>query len=162
MKRFNSIVVRLKEGWRRLVSVSVSLFQFHSGSIKSLTTTNYKLIETMFQFHSGSIKREDVRDVLNSAFNCFNSIVVRLKVLLWGWIEQYNRGFNSIVVRLKVAARIWLGFNRKCFNSIVVRLKAAATAFALRGDILFQFHSGSIKSPMEIGVGGRWAMVSIP
>jgi len=74
-----------------------------------------------FQFHNGSIK--GIQNIcLCSFICCFNSTMVRLKVVkAREIINQYNS-----------------------FNSTMVRLKANNASFTYP-FVLFQFHNGSIK-----------------
>ncbi len=78
----------------------------------------------MFQFHTGSIKREGGYSPFSDEV-CFNSILVRLKVLVDHTQEieipmfQFHTG--SIKRALKVPEIMIEGVS---FNSILVRLKA--------------------------------------
>ena len=56
LNSFNSILVRLKEEEDILVNVVFNKFQFHTGSIKSLSKTYLWEPFAAFQFHTGSIK----------------------------------------------------------------------------------------------------------
>ena len=99
---FNSIVVRLKATTAMTRCRKRGMFQFHSGSIKSVARAKklggkwmgfnsivvrlkvmlqieHNVSQTEFQFHSGSIKRlKQANDKADR--QGFNSIVVRLKV----------------------------------------------------------------------------------
>ena len=77
---FNSIVVRLKGESHRRALRTEALFQFHSGSIKSIAELFFAPTSLAFQFHSGSIKSGSVFEVRDFPKARFNSIVVRLKV----------------------------------------------------------------------------------
>ena len=56
--RFNSILVRLKVTLTEKIDRVIGVFQFHTGSIKSLQgTPNSIETDKAFQFHTGSIKR---------------------------------------------------------------------------------------------------------
>ena len=75
------------------------LFQFQYGTIKSVKENEVPFWLTLFQFQYGTIKRKKRINIIiiNS---CFNSNMVRLKViLLINWV--YIQGFNSNMVRLK-------------------------------------------------------------
>ena len=98
---FNSIVVRLKAFLDQFDRSNVFPFQFHSGSIKRTTFRLVRLKQTRF-----------------------NSIVVRLKVVLSAVPDYDHSGFNSIVVRLKEVGLTPPLIVDDGFNSIVVRLKA--------------------------------------
>ena len=99
---FNSILVRLKEPHIGYIYLPEARFQFHTGSIKSIHYASYSGITGMFQFHTGSIKsflnvegltvierfqfhtgsikRFTIQSQLGKTIECFNSILVRLKV----------------------------------------------------------------------------------
>ena len=53
--RFNSILVRLK-GQGMPARYLAGVFQFHTGSIKSLKSGRLPKRSDLFQFHTGSIK----------------------------------------------------------------------------------------------------------
>ena len=80
----------------------------------------------MFQFHTGSIKRLR-RTTKRNFFVCFNSILVRLKATAPGVAVRFCGGFNSILVRLKGET-----------GRLESRIRYS-----------FQFHTGSIKSPLR-------------
>ena len=75
---FNSIVVRLKVLDEHLDEAGGYVFQFHSGSIKSIQSRGVCERGKLFQFHSGSIKSPNHSHNPRGATR-FNSIVVRLK-----------------------------------------------------------------------------------
>ena len=77
----------------------------------------------MFQFYDSPIKRLLTINAL-AVTNCFNSMIVRLKVVRFKHILPIPAGFNSMIVRLKESTR---------FGS----LKAVCT---------FQFYDSPIKS----------------
>ena len=56
------------------------VFQFHTGSIKSQSTTVTPMKEIVFQFHTGSIKSPNRVARTVGVICSFNSILVRLKV----------------------------------------------------------------------------------
>ena len=56
MISFNSILVRLKGFTTATAGARVFLFQFHTGSIKSLRNRFKHANTRKFQFHTGSIK----------------------------------------------------------------------------------------------------------
>ena len=71
----------------------------------------------MFQFHTGSIKSlSPLRGLLLSCMS-FNSILVRLKGNVYPTPKHSEKGFNSILVRLKVTKnmvrgeKIWFQFH---------------------------------------------------
>ncbi len=53
---FNSILVRLKPTILSFMLILVSIFQFHSGTIKASSKYQIWLTYNKFQFHSGTIK----------------------------------------------------------------------------------------------------------
>ena len=53
--------------------------------------------------------------------------------------------FNSLMVRLKVLVRMVVRTGATCFNSLMVRLKEMQRAKGNRKGVLFQFPNGSIK-----------------
>ena len=121
---FNSILVRLKA--QRGITTrtrSGSVFQFHTGSIKSCYrgagSGNYR----KFQFHTGSIKSIDPRRARYAPCFCFNSILVRLKA-----VTAIN-GISCLCT----------------FQFHTGSIKRVRKTDAIRVRILFQFHTGSIK-----------------
>ena len=139
----------------------MTMFQFHSGSIKSFPLFPNLPMLCGFQFHRGSIKSMATGIGFVGTL-CFNSIVVRLKgALRAAWAEHYG-GFNSIVVRLKVAKVVYISAAILSFNSIVVRLKASLSLSSCYGHEQFQFHSGSIKRAKRLMTFAFCGTVSIP
>jgi len=61
--------------------ISASLFQFHSGSIKTYVETGRLVIAILFQFHSGSIKTKPPKPKIPDPEIRFNSTLVRLKLI---------------------------------------------------------------------------------
>ena len=97
-----------------------------------------------FQFHKGTIKTKTLNNVFNWKSN-FNSIKVRLKLLLILLPNQANVYFNSIKVRLKLHHTLIPLDYIQYFNSIKVRLKP--TLLHLHHlPLPFQFHKGTIKT----------------
>ena len=99
-------------------------FQFHTGSIKSLSPFNLAITLKSFQFHTGSIKRETIE--------------------IWR-LPDYAR-FNSILVRLKVATCINGSLNPYLFQFHTGSIKSHRRAQCQHTEKEFQFHTGSIKS----------------
>ena len=62
----------------------------------------------MFLFHTGSIKSNQVSKEIDHVVDSFYSILVRLKVDNWVWLQYGKKCFYSILVRLKVCARIYV------------------------------------------------------
>ena len=61
------------------LTLGVLMFQFHTGSIKSNSGAGAAFRFGAFQFHTGSIKSQAGKK-LSEYHQCFNSILVRLKV----------------------------------------------------------------------------------
>ena len=96
---FNSIKVRLKLSATATAKPDVT-FQFHKGTIKTVSGGFNALGSMLFQFHKGTIKTVDKTIGLVGDCN-FNSIKVRLKHALRNSYD-YDNDFNSIKVRLKL------------------------------------------------------------
>ncbi len=80
-----------------------------------------------FRFHTGSIKRKHVKNCIYLT-NSFDSILVRLKAYdKDNYYKMTLTGFDSILVRLKVGS---VGIERL--------------------NAMFRFHTGSIKSPLNL------------
>ncbi len=124
MASFNSTLVRLKVGRPIAGVVECVEFQFHTGSIKSVAVSPERVALPVFQFHTGSIKSGQKSLVGLFGDRCFNSTLVRLKVVF-----------------LRLSRLAWV-----CFNSTLVRLKGSTFRSALLSSSKFQFHTGSIKS----------------
>ena len=79
---------------------SVSVFQFHFGSIKSQPNEKDNSDYATFQFHFGSIK-----SLFGHCFSPyeigFNSTLVQLKVVSFPKPVAVGAGFNSTLVQLK-------------------------------------------------------------
>ena len=95
-------MVRLKVGWL-VVVLDIEFLCFNSIVVRLKVTAMmvHSHEEEKFQFHSGSIKSLSILSDINSKIMCFNSIVVRLKVRLHLYSSIEINCFNSIVVRLK-------------------------------------------------------------
>ena len=76
----------------------------------------------LFQFHKGTIKTTVLPSTL-STFAHFNSIKVRLKLIILQVFYHVLSNFNSIKVRLKPSTRLYKN-----------------------ARLLFQFHKGTIKT----------------
>ena len=113
-------------------------FQFHYGTIKRCRFGCRFQIYIQFQFHYGTIKSPlFVAEMMG--FPCFNSTMVRLKVIIC---------FSSSFVLIS-------------FNSTMVRLKAMFVKRKMAAPTLFQFHYGTIKS-VATTTPPRSSRVSIP
>ena len=93
-----------------------------------------------FQFQTGSIKRRQHLQFMVKRVLSFNSKLVRLKVWVHRTVCFVCYSFNSKLVRLKVK---------------MIKQRAEVT-------FMFQFQTGSIKSPAEQTNYVRMVQVSIP
>ena len=106
--------------------------------------------------------KADLIDIPGFPTSSFNSIVVRLKEGYAKPVGAFETSFNSIVVRLKGVFRYGIACANIGFNSIVVRLKAMYLSDGRLNKIVFQFHSGSIKSKPSDHTPEDSYVVSIP
>ena len=137
-------------------------FQFHSGSIKRIHVVARVIHVLVFQFHSGSIKRHGRKQVFARGvkFQFHSGSIKREMAIMRS--DTTCVSFNSIVVRLKAGSPVAYYSIATCFNSIVVRLKGDWCSTYPFRFVMFQFHSGSIKS-WGSGNGDRGSTrVSIP
>ena len=114
-------------------------FQFHTGSIKSLTDYTKRELRLSFQFHTGSIKRP-LSIMPRFLMFSFNSILVRLKV-------KHNNDEMTPYIE---------------FQFHTGSIKSLRRILHPRMIYMFQFHTGSIKSvvaPYQVLV---YVHVSIP
>jgi len=125
---------------------TITVFQFHSGSIQTIAQAWRALLYRAFQFHSGSIQ-----------------------TVLGKCRERSVRGFNSTLVRFKPGRRsgrvrlcrivsipLWFDSNEsqeeraghaaRRFNSTLVRFKQNELVIHTSCLSWFQFHSGSIQT----------------
>ena len=138
------------------------MFQFHSGSIKSIAYSRACVIQLMFQFHSGSIKSAGAG---HSRAFCqrfqFHSgsiksvLPVRCK-LMWSLFQFHSGSIKRRAFSVSVTRA------HNCFNSIVVRLKVCDEQCKCCEGPVFQFHSGSIKRNTRDKNLKIWYKVSIP
>ena len=118
---FNSIKVRLELA-EAYYNYQNTKFQFHKGTIRTCVLKQKIKQKKLFQFHKGTI-RTVVPTLLDILISNFNSIKVRLElILLIGNILQPVH-FNSIKVRLELMVIGFLYLLRK-----------------------FQFHKGTIRT----------------
>jgi len=122
----------------------------------------------MFQFHTGSIRRAGVPESLSQCPR-FNSTLVRLEAsyspvssFRFWWFQFHTGsirslsparaksnapgGFNSTLVRLEAARWFAASNSLRGFNSTLVRLEDLHLCVAYVNIIMFQFHTGSIRS----------------
>ena len=138
----------------------------------------------MFRFHTGSIKRKPLKIVKCLAELRFDSILVRLKVVMFFSTFSTASCFDSILVRLKVthfnvdifsdrefrfhtgsikSQAVLLQVSRELrFDSILVRLKAMLGNMGDTHTMSFRFHTGSIKRLMFAHMPLKYNSVSIP
>ena len=156
------------------------MFQFHKGSIKTaicgrsheerpgFNSTKVRLrrwghqiavTNFQFQFHKGSIKTSRLRALIWLRL-CFNSTKVRLRRRSAVCYTCRCRCFNSTKVRLRLDKLLSDSISLYSFNSTKVRLRLR---FLFRSSAfrLFQFHKGSIKTPLHPHLF-RGSAVSIP
>src|SRR5579863_7966342 len=145
---FNSTLVRLKDPPGAGVTWTFKVrkkFQFHSGAIKGNIGAGACAGLPMFQFHSGAIKGDALQQAnLNNATFQFHSGAIKgrdLRSLIASLVE----GFNSTLVRLKDGDRERTPEALLRFNSTLVRLKGCRPSHTPSRASLFQFHSGAIK-----------------
>ena len=122
-----------------------------------------------FQFHKGAIRTGLLIELYNFLIN-FNSIKVRLELLMPATFSPTTQDFNSIKVRLELireytiffirqfqfhkgAIRTWLRLIACCalfyFNSIKVRLEHSRKTTNILFST-FQFHKGAIRTKILI------------
>ena len=146
---FNSTMVRL-EADRRCTSLQErAAFQFHNGSIRRFGYCLNSRQHSSFQFHNGSI-RSQLEMISDNFIVRFNSTMVRLEVPKLEEERQRGFRFNSTMVRLEA---IWIcgnGGSAACFNSTMVRLEGIRGKWRFCINPKFQFHNGSIRSPLTI------------
>jgi hypothetical protein len=92
-----------------------------------------------FQFYSSAIKTRLLSDSNQPDWN-FNSIVVRLRLLLLRLIRNCKSYFNSIVVRLRPDNDVRQGINRVKFQFYSSAIKTKL----LWHFVLFRFNFNSI------------------
>ena len=165
---FNSILVWLKEFLLEEWFLDNTVFQFHSGLIKSPFVKYFVMLGIVFQFHSGLIKRYTGRSWFCDGWRFqFHSGLIKSPIACGSWecpfwfqfhsglikrarlLENYQSwltSFNSILVWLKVIQFYCSYFLSFGFNSILVWLKGPPVVVFLNCPPVFQFHSGLIKS----------------
>ncbi len=92
----------------------------------------------------------------------FNSTLVRFKVRSHGGMYSLGLCFNSTLVRFKEIKDRWTGKVLHSFNSTLVRFKGTSRASNVNGLFLFQFHIGSIQGRCAYGRSHSDGRVSIP
>ena len=98
-----------------------------------------------FRFQTGSIKSGDNLELIQQ-LPCFDSKLVRLKVLVLDPIGIQYISFDSKLVRLKVKKALQKLSAVASFDSKLVRLKVTAVEVAQTIEASFRFQTGSIKS----------------
>ena len=99
---------------------------------------------TLFQFHKGTIRTCEPEGLEAIILN-FNSIKVRLELLLLLWILIVSLNFNSIKVRLELFLYLLFMNRFNNFNSIKVRLEPLQKYKEIQNS-KFQFHKGTIRT----------------
>ena len=128
-KNFNSIKVRLEPSQGVGSIAAPSAFQFHKGTIRTLTKNNGSFYVHVFQFHKGTIRTQ---------------IVVFLFML-----RLY---FNSIKVRLEPLTNITKKF-REIFQFHKGTIRTVSKTLHTPQNSEFQFHKGTIRTEHQsIGV----------
>ena len=102
----------------------MSMFRFHTGSIKSNIKNTMTHNAQMFRFHTGSIKSLKLAHDDGTFYIRFDSILVRLKALPPRVIKQ---------------ARTWFRFHTGS-------IKSTPQDRGIQCRAVFRFHTGSIKS----------------
>ena len=69
--------------------------------LKDYPGGNFDRIIALFQFYDSPIKRLHIHILKGSIRSCFNSMIVRLKVLASSRAIPRKGRFNSMIVRLK-------------------------------------------------------------
>ncbi len=97
-----------------------------------------------FQFHCGAIKSLCFKTYYKNLHD-FNSIVVRLKVVMQNPYPKDLENFNSIVVRLKASSHVLKSVPFKFqFHCGAIKSNSSHPCFNI--PTKFQFHCGAIKS----------------
>ena len=127
--------------------MTLDLFQFQTGAIKSFLFSLRLFRMVAFQFQTGAIKSGSAA-ALRRLTMCFNSKLVRLKVptglatlSLSPALFQFQTGAIKSPGRRVSAPR------HRCFNSKLVRLKDLAQFGLGLTTLQFQFQTGAIKRP---------------
>ena len=117
-------MVRLKVG-TNTVSLKLTPFQFHYGSIKSKSGNYYSAYNPSFQFHYGSIKRKQVAKIL---------FTIQKFQFHYGSIKS-KYAEDSTMVRLKVMLSLRmlaeLGIFQFHYGSIKRRIKKMTEVFGM-------------------------------
>ena len=140
---FNSIKVQLELYILSLV-VSLTRFQFHKGTIRTMVSFVRVVLCPLFQFHKGTIRTEYFRvHYRHSSKFQFHKGTIRTVIVLvlvvCTMIFQFHKGtirtwrkkrkqvqlinFNSIKVQLELVQEVNPGDSIKYFNSIKVQLE---------------------------------------
>ena len=144
MVRFNSTMVRLKVGRLECLRLPYNLFQFHNGSIKGRIPLPSTFRVHTFQFHNGSIKGIMVRLTisLTGMFQFHNGSIKGAIRDDEGAIADC---FNSTMVRLKVIHKAVIKAKRFRFQFHNGSIKGCPEGNSTVIVPMFQFHNGSIK-----------------
>ena len=123
MNDFNSIKVQLRHRLFYADSDFVETFQFHKGTIKTISIFIKSTTKPKFQFHKGTIKTATANYL---PINCqyFNSIKVQLRLMslfvnLFVPLFQFHKGTIKTSIAFRLLSLI------AYFNSIKVQLRHA-------------------------------------
>ena len=121
---FNTTLVQLKVVLQKQEKICNCRFQYHTGSIKRVSTAKFTTTTNVFQYHTGSIKstRAHARPAIRASF-------------------QYHTGSIKRVVTQFAAIQSRFGF-----NTTLVQLKGDQILISSIASPEFQYHTGSIKS----------------
>ena len=142
---FNSKLVRLKGTFRGIYDLSRRMFQFQTGSIKSLSGFAKKRFCGTFQFQTGSIKsrRKPNPSAFVPVFQFQTGSIKSLSPIPES-TTAHPFQFQTGSIKSQALTRI-LDTSKPCFNSKLVRLKGNACESLRHRFCLFQFQTGSIK-----------------
>ena len=145
---FNSIKVRLEPSVMIRLSLSIRLFQFHKGTIRTFTAVPNCVAAQNFNSIKVRLERTFTSKLLSEWKN-FNSIKVRLELLKnrsphWLQTFQFHKGTIRTARRKSDAEAFWH------FNSIKVRLELPHRKPS-HPHPWFQFHKGTIRTRVLVG-----------
>ena len=141
---FNSSQVRLKDIVVRTM-FGYTHFQFLTGTIKRIATSQTINCLPNFQFLIGTIKSLPFCHSLAAFCKTFNSSQVRLKGVKWLIVTLFVAIFQFLIGTIKRMTITRYMYQETTFNSSQVRLKESYL-FKHSNNIFFQFLIGTIKS----------------
>ena len=104
MHCFNSITVQLRL-MKEKETILKSTFQFHNGTIKTLSSTLATCMKARFNSITVQLRQHTVHQEVTKV-SCFNSITVQLRLLLLSFLRLKFTSFNSITVQLRHKTRM--------------------------------------------------------